>query len=260
MKRLLIVSVAVLVLVSVMTMPAAARWRAVDQRDQAVAWLEDDILFVAVANEGHGRERFHVEPVSANRTGQNPFERRTMIIGAMTVMLDSIPISDRWQTRWDGEITEIIVDGPTFGRITVPVQRSVASMDISNFIAPADTMIEVDIDLMSLLEGRDLYRLVVDSDYRIIGTSRVGRISVSSFSGGFQYSSTRNEITYRKPLMTLRMRTPMIRDIGLLTFDITHFDERSRREVMSGPIVLVYGTDYRFVDNTTTAPSTRTVR
>ena len=47
------------------------------------------------------------------------------------------------------------------------------------------------------------------------------------------------------------MRTPYFRDVDILSFGITNLPAGSRREqLIYGPVFLVYGSDYRLLDNT----------
>jgi len=220
----------------------------------SVAWLEDDILFVAVVNTARARERFTIEPPD-RRWRSRPFEDLRVIVPGQTVMLESLRLDSEWLRAHEGELEEVIIDGGRAGRYEIPVQESISAMGVQYFVVQSDTRFEIDIDLQSLTDDARFSRLVIDEDYRMLGSRERGSIRIGDFSGGFVYDSRRNEVRYEAPHMSLEMRAPRIRETDLLTFDVTYYDHRDRSTVVKGPQILVYGTDYRFVDNAPHSPS-----
>jgi len=248
---------AALLAISVLS-PAAAftpREQVRDTELNAVAWLDDDVLYVAIANPSRRSERFFVDPPKDTRVRHDPFDWFSMTIPARGIMLKSTSLSPRWDPRWDGELEKVLISGHDYPRETaVPVQKPVAGMKVDRYVAESRQTIEIDVDLNELMQDRTFHRLVVDREYTVIGSRERGRIDVTSFDGGFEHDRRRNEVVYRKPSMTLQMQAPRLWDVGLLTFDLTHYDERGRSEVYEGPMILVYGADYTFIDETRTHP------
>ncbi len=242
----------------------------------AVAWLEDDTLFVAVANPSSSRQRFIIEPISRDRSGSDAFQSFSVTIPGRTVVLESVrlgsagrtwrsdhPVHDshpRWGTS-SGEVSElnyIGIDGGRGARYSIPVQITDAALPVQRYVVYDEDVLEFDLDLDLLLEGRHLNRLVV-GDYEVLGTRQTGVVSVVSVEGGFRVDSSRLEVTYAKPSASLRFSAPPIRESGILSFHLEHVDEQNRRQVYDGPMILVIGSLHYFQDNTGRS-SSRTVR
>lgn len=222
---------------------------------EALAWMVEDSLYVAVANTSNVRERYSIESATFGRGSIAPFDIYNVLVPAYTVMLERIPLNTRWNPRWDGELSEVLITSRSGARSRLEVGKYPA-LAVSNFVVAANTPIEVEVDLEALVGGRSFSRIMVDRDYQVTGTNRRGNINFSHFWGGFSHSPGRNEVVYQKPIMNLRMRTPYLSGVSWMTFDFTLvLRDYARQERIKGPVFLVYGNDMRFINNSNLSTS-----
>ncbi len=242
----------------------------------AVAWLEGDEIFIAVANPSSTRQRITIEPMRDSRRGSDAFSSFTINVPGRTVVLESVrvstsgrswrddhPVHDahpRWGTQPGDveEVTYVGIDGGRLGRYLVPVQIMDPALPVQRYVVFSDDLIEFELDLDGVMAGEPLHRLVV-GDYRVLGTRLTGAVRVVSVEGGFRLNESRLEVTLGKPLASLRFWAPEIRESRVLTFDLTHVDARDRRQTYAGPMILIVGSSHSFQD-ATRGGSSRTVR
>ena len=229
----------------------------------AVAWLEDGVLFVSIANTGGSRERFTIAPADRR---SDAFESFSVTVPAHTVWLtsrqavsngrpwrDDHPVHDE-HPRWrrgdpeDIDIRAISIDSRWQGRYTIPVQTVDAAVAADQFVVWDDHFLDIDVDLGRLLDNGRFDRLVLDDTY-MLGTRHRGEVHVVSFEGGFEKSPHRNEVYFAVPQMVLEVTTPRIRDAGLLSFDMVFYDNRRRQDTYPAPLILVVSSDYRVIDD-----------
>ncbi|GEM_PF-3251971 len=229
----------------------------------AVAWLEDGVLLVSIANTSSSRERFTIAPADRR---SDAFESFSVTVPGHTVLLtskqatsegrpwrDDHPVHDE-HPRWgsgdpeDIDVPAVSIDGGRQGRYTIPVQTVDSPAAANRFVVRDDDYLEIDVDLNRMLEDGSFDRFVL-GDYYVLGKRQQGKVDVISFEGGFDKSPRRNEISYAGPQMVLEIRPPRLRDAGLLSFDMIHYDRRGRQETHRAPLVLVVSSDYRVIDD-----------
>lgn len=216
----------------------------------AVAWLEDDILFVAITNDSGSRIRYTIEPEAPRRGDVRGFPSFTTIVPGSTVMLESTRLDSEGRTpRGAADLEAIRITPDRQRSYTIPVERVDSPIAFDRYVLQTRERLTATLDLGMLAAERDLSRIVIDDYYQILNQRDTGRIDIKHFSSGFDHDRRSNTISFSQPRMTLEMVTPSMRDSGLLVFDITWYDSRNRRHIIESPMALVVGSNYRFIDN-----------
>ena len=216
----------------------------------AVAWLEDDVLFVAITNDSGSRLRYTIEPEVPGRTAVRGFPSFTTIVPGSTVLLESARLDSESRTPRGAVELEFIRITPDRQRsYTIPVKKLDSAINFDRYVLQTRERLTASLDLGLLVAERELDRIVVDDHYQILGSRDSGRIDITHLTSGLEHDRRTNTITLSKPQMTLEMSTPSMRGTGLLVFDIEWYDYRNRRYVIESPMALVVGTDYRFINN-----------
>ncbi len=210
----------------------------------ALAWREGDTIYVAIVNEYSSRQGYTIEVYDTQRRAA--LERRDIIVPGNSILIEALKPRITGGARFP--IEEVTIYSGYRGR-TIKIQEN-ELFTVKDYVVPSNTVIDIDVDLLGIRGYETRGRIIVDNEYMLSNTSRGGQITVK-YDPGFSYTH-RNIIEYRAPFLTITMRTPYFRDVGILSFGITNSPVGSwRSEYIYGPVFLVYGSDYRLIDNTT---------
>ncbi len=208
----------------------------------AIAWREGQLIYVAIANEYSSRQLYTVEVYDTQR--RLALDKMDIIVPANTVLIETL------NPRSSGgrfPIEEVTIYSGYWGR-TIKIQDN-DLFTVKDYVVPSNATIQIDADLPGLKGYETKGRLTVDDEYILANTNRRGQITVR-YTPGFS-NTYRNVIDYEIPVLNITMRTPYFRDVDILSFGITNLPAGSRREqLIYGPVFLVYGSDYRLLDNT----------
>ena len=244
MKR--IVSL-VLLLLLLAAVPAAA----LESRDiqnynttpMALAWRTGDTIYVAIVNEYTSRELHRIEIYDIQR--RSALAKREVIVPGKSILIEAFEARDLKSTRFP--IEEVTIYTGYYGR-TIKIQDG-DLFAVNDYLVPANTSIRVDVDIAGIRGAAASGRLVVDDKFYLVNQRIDGRITVN-YEPGIDYVHS-NIIEYRPPTLTLTMRTPSVRNVDLLSFNIRHRPSGDwRDELIVGPVIIVYGREYRVLDNT----------
>lgn len=212
------------------------------QTPVAISWRQNDTIFVALVNSASYRQVYTLEVYDTQR--RVTLSRSEISIPSRSILIETLNPKETGKARFP--IEEVTVYSGYRSR-TIKIQDN-PYFTVTNYVVPANSNIKVGVDFVGIRGNNATGRLEVDSDYQMYANSRTGSISID-FEGGYTYRY-RNTIEYRPPFMELTMRTPFIYGADLLTFGITHYPEGTwRSNYIYAPVFLVYGSDYRLIDN-----------
>lgn len=208
----------------------------------AIAWLEGETtLNVAIANESNARTMVSISTETWDTRWRPIFASRRITVPARSIVVETFRI----ERPRRGETIEVILSDLRRD-VVVPVQES-GIYQIDSYIVPANTQLDVGVDLKSAFSDSRVSRLVLDEFFYSTGAPSRGRIQVKSFEGGWKYIPSRNSVEYVEPEMILSMRTPQTNGLVALTFSITKVIDGYRvvEEEVPGPTIMVYGRNLR---------------
>lgn len=246
MRRLGII-VLLLIVTAVPVMAFSPRDAFVDNV-AAVAWLEGDVLNVAIGNPSNGRTTVTLSTATLDTRGRPVFSTRRVNVPGRSIVLETLyPSTPGRNQQWNLRISE------GYRSANIPVQTSDV-MKPESYIVQANTQWTVNVDLDFLMQDAGRTRIIVDDYYQTADGFNRDRIRIDSIGGGPSQVRGSNTIEYVKPYLVLKMKTPQNNNLTTMSFDIRKVDGASswRDEVISGPIVLVYGRNIRYVGS---APS-----
>lgn len=213
------------------------------QLPMAIAWRENNEIYVALVNDTSYREMYTLEVYDTQRRAN--LVRAEISVPSKSVLIEKLNPKETGKARFP--IEEVTIYSGYRSR-TIKIQDH-PYFKTGDYIVPANTNIAVEVDFVGLQGNSRAGRLEVDSVYTLYSSNRTGAIDVE-FEGGYSFR-WRTIIDYRPPHMKLTMRTPFIYGVDLLTFGITHEPEGTWiSNYVYGPVLLVYGSDYRVIDNT----------
>ncbi|HBG10620.1 MAG: hypothetical protein ACOX46_10315 [Limnochordia bacterium] len=248
MRRLVTILV-VLLLAS----PAAAAMRDGWVGDVAVvAWLEGEVVKVALANGGSSRVTLTLASDGWDQGWRPFFLDRTIVVPARTVVIEAFDLSSSWR----GE--------PIAVRVSAWDREAVVAVQTSEIFSPAAYVVRaqegvrVFVDLAFLVRDLDTAHLVVDEVYRGFGQGDVGEIAVEAVEGGFYFSPARRQVEWMDPYMILSMRAPKPQR-GVTTFSFNVYKVQTdafsyHEEEITGPSILVYDRNLAYQDNSHLSP------
>lgn len=213
-----------------------------------VAWLDDQVMKVALANDSMSRKSITLASAGRDQRWQPYFYERTVVVPARTVVVEAFRLSSNWR----GEPLEI--EATAWERRAVIEVQTSEIFKPKSYVVRAQEEVEVEVDLGFILEGHGPLRLTVDEYYRGWGTAESGRIQVMSVEGGFRQGRLRNSIEFVNPHMILSMRAPNPRgDSTVFTFSLYQQREGGHwnyhQDEVQGPTILVYSRNLQLRDN-----------
>lgn len=216
----------------------------------AVSWIEGNRIYVAVSNEDINRAEYTIELINSNQRLRPVIEKRNVVVPGRSVLVESF---DLHMFGVRSTAPDIVYISSNYQRTVVPVQTS-DLYNVSSYVVAARERFDVTVSLADLLEGETGFQLIVDNEYFVKGTNATGEISVEHVYGGLKKVPGRQNIfEYEQPSLVLGMRAPRMLGTGVLTFDMVRAISEGRttyRDIIPGPMILVYGTDMRFINNT----------
>lgn len=232
-------------LLMVFTMPVSAfspRDSNLSNSVTAIAWSDGDELGVAIANTANTRTTVTISTPTLDSRGRQVFSNVRVDVPGRTIIQETFRPA---APRRNEQLIVRVAEG--FRSVDIPVQMA-DIMNPESYIVEANTQWTVTVDLDFLLQDSGRTRLVVDDYYQTADGFNQDRIRIESLQGGLsQMRGNSNTIEYVKPFMELRMKTPQISDVTIMTFGIRRTDGSSwRDEFFQGPIVMVYGRNMRF--------------
>lgn len=239
--RILIVLALVLVLASTSTLAQSARLGSTT----FTAWRDGEDLYVALGNDSGARKTITLLVENRDDRWRPTFDERRVTLPADSVLVESF--SSAVVRRGTNLILTVTEGSRT---VEIPIQV-MGEFSHNGFVVEANTVWESALDLEFLLSS-DNARLLLDDFYTITGPGSRGRIQVKVLEGGLKYSASSNSIEFERPYVVLSMRAPNINGISLMTFNARRVSDsnRGRGELVTGPTVMVYGRNIRFIDNT----------
>lgn len=241
-KRLFIIGVLILLLSS---LPVSAfepkDIYSYGETPLAIAWWEDNEIYVALANESSSRQSYTVEVYDTQRN--TVLDRIETFVPSKTILVETL--KPRTTGKASFPIEEVTIYSGYRGR-TIRIQEH-EWFTVDNYLVPLNTNIEVAVDLTGIRGNGRSGRLIVDNEYTLSNTSRAGQITVK-YDPGISYTH-RNIIEYRPAYLTLSMRTPYVSGVNILSFGLSHSLQGSwRSDYIYGPVFMVYGNDMRVID------------
>ncbi len=207
-----------------------------------IAWLEEDVVMMAFANESNSYQSVTVRTDTVDSRRRPVFAERTLDIPARSIVYEDFPLSPSWRRE-----TVKLEVGRWYQFVELEVQAE-PFLQPSQRVIRAGEMLEVDVDLDSVFAGLENAQLIIDDYYQMIGSITRGPIRVAIVEGGYRYIPARNSVVYVKPEMLLEIRAPQLNNVGVMTFKLVKVVDgyRGYRETIEGPAVLVYGRNLRF--------------
>lgn len=208
----------------------------------SVAWLDGTKLYVAVGNTSNSRVSITISTSTTDAWGWPVFPSRQISIPARTIVQEvfypSIP--GRGQTLSSVRIAE------GYRSFNVPVQEA-GIFKLDSYVVPANSQLDVTVDLDRLLDDSGNIRIVVDDYYTTSGGYSQERIRIHSVGGGPTQVRGSNTIEYVKPYLVLRMKTPNMPWLTTMTFGLSRVDSNYswRQERFEGLTLMVYGRNMR---------------
>lgn len=243
-SRILILVIFIMILSTVSVVAFEAKdLDSYGQTPVAISWRESDTIYIALVNSSSSRQSYTLEVYDTQR--RTTLIRAEVLVPSRSVLIEALNPRETGKARFP--IEEVTIYSGYRSR-TIKIQDN-PYFTVDNYVVPANSNIKVGVDFIGIRGNNTAGRLEVDPDYRMYVGNRTGSISID-FEGGYSYKY-RNTIEYRPPFMELSMRTPSIYGTDLLTFGVTHYPEGTwRSSYLYGPVLLVYGTDYRVINNT----------
>lgn len=213
-----------------------------------VAWRDGEDLFVAIGNDTGSRKNITILVENRDDRWRPTYDERQVTVPPDSLLIESFSSS---VVRRGSNLILTAREGSRSVEIPIQVMNGYGNR---NFIIEANSVWEGTLDLEFLLSN-DNPRLLLDDFYTVIGSGSRGRIQVKTLEGGLKYSSSNNSIEFGKPYAVLSMRAPNINGISLMTFNTYKVTDayRGQRERIAGPVIMVYGRNVRFIDNTNTS-------
>ncbi|NLJ80033.1 MAG: hypothetical protein GX335_03300 [Firmicutes bacterium] len=207
-----------------------------------VTWLEKNEVIVALANESNSSQAVSIRTDTIDSRWRPVFAERTVNVPGRSVIFETFSLSSFWKN----EPIRIEV-GHWYQYVELEVQTTEILVP-SNFVLRSGEELEVDVNLLSLFEGLEGTRLIIDESYQMLNSITKGPIRVRTLEGGFEYFPFRNSVEYVRPRLLLSMMTPQLNNVGILSFKLVKIVDgyRGYREVINGPAVLVFGRNLRF--------------
>lgn len=247
-NRTLICLIVVLSLAVVFTPIVAAQYDAYIGDVLMIAWLEDDYVKVALANESFSRKSVALASNAWDQRWRSSVFERTILVPARTVVIEAFPLSQHWR----GETLEVEAKAWE-SRGVVEVQTS-RIFRPSSYVVQAREQLEVPVDLAILQSQMGVYRLVVDDYTKGTGIFEPGLIQIETVDGGFKIGRARNSVEFVSPRLTLSMNAPRpMGDTAAFTFSIYKQRDSGRwsyaQDEIPGPVLLVYSRSLDLQDN-----------
>lgn len=229
--------------------PAAAAQRDGWVGDVAVvAWLETDLLKVALANGGSTRVNITLSSEGWDQGWRPFFLDRTIVVPARTVVIEGFNLSSDWR----GE--PLTVRASAWDREALVEVQTSQIFRPSSYVASSQEEIEVFVDLAFMAAEREAMYLMVDDYYKGIAQSEIGEITVRSVEGGFHYSPARRRVEKIDPYMVLSLWAPRPeRSVTTISFNMYKVKDDNYRNYydneIEGPTILVYDRNLAYQDN-----------
>ena len=213
-----------------------------------VAWLEDDIVKVALANESTTRKSVTIASEGWDQRWRPFFLDRTVVVPARTVLVEAFNLSSTWR----GE--PLAVQATTWDRTATIEVQSQEIFEPNAYVVRSQAEVGVRVDLgFFAADPHDSY-LMVDEYYRGIAPDDTGQIQIRHVEGGFRYSPERRRVEKLEPYMMLSMWAPQPRtDVTVFSFSIYKYSDDAYwnyyQDEIPGPTILVYGRNLVLQDN-----------
>lgn len=241
-------SIIVLIVLS-MGAPGFAELRDAYVGDVAiVAWLDGDLVKVALANESATRKSITISSQGWDQRWRPFFLERTVVVPAQSIIIEAFTLSSTWR----GEA--LVVEASAWDRKAVVEVQTAEIFKMRDYVVRAQDEVNITVDLAFLLKEEKIADLIVDEYYQGLGKSDIGQIQVRSVEGGFRYSASRRRLEYSNPEMFLSMRAPAPRgEVTVFTFNLYKQQDDAYwnyyQNAIPGPTILVYGRNLLFRDN-----------
>lgn len=243
--RLLLVGLVVLLVVT----PSYANLRDAFVGDVlVVAWLEDQTIKVALANDSFSRKSITISSAELDYRWQPYFPDRTIVVPARTVVIEGF----RLNSNWEGG--PVKVELSAWERKAVITAQTSEVFKPSSYVVRAQEDLDIRVDLSFLLEGSNALQLTVDEHYRGWAGGESGPIQIKLVEGGFKRGQYRNTVEFISPSMQLSLRSPIPRgESTVISFNVYKQREGAGwnyyREEVTGPTILVYNRGLQLRDN-----------
>ena len=249
-RRTLIQSFAVIMLL-VLTVgaPSLAALRDGYLGDVAViAWLEGDIVKVALANESTSRKSVTIASEGWDQRWRPFFLDRTVVLPARTVLIEAFNLTSAWR----GEPLSVHVS--TWDRSAVVEVQTQEIFSPNAYVVRSQSEVNVRVDLGFFAADPHNQYLMVDEYFRGLGPEETGRIQVRQVEGGFRYAPDQRRVEKIDPYMLLSMWAPQPRtDVTVFSFSVYRYSDDARwnyyQDEVPGPTILVYGRNLVLQDN-----------
>lgn len=213
-----------------------------------VAWLEDQTVKVALANDTYSRKTITISSAERDYRWQPYFSERTIVIPAQTVVIEGFRLNSNWQGA------PLKVEVSAWERRAVVAVQTPEIFRPGSFVVRAQEDLLVQVDLSFLLEGSSALRLTVDDLYRGWAAGESGPIQIKSVEGGFKRGQYGNSVQFVSPTMLLYLRSPAPRgDVTVINFSMYKQYESSNwsgyKEEVAGPTIMVYNRNLQLRDN-----------
>lgn len=212
-----------------------------------IAWQDGGTLHVGIGNTSNNRTTVTISTTTVDAWGRPVFANRQVTVPGRTIFEETI----RPNAPGRNQTLSFIRVSDGYRSVTIPVQNS-ELLRTRDFIIPANTDIELSMDLGFLFQDMGSSRLIIDEFYQAADGSR-GPIKVAAFEGGLRYVRFSNSIEFTQPYMVLTMKAPQITGLTTMAFSLRRTEDGySRRdEIIDGPVFLVYGRNYRYTSSPT---------
>lgn len=213
-----------------------------------VAWVEDQTVKVALANDSFSRKSITIASAERDYRWQPYFLERTIVVPARTVVIESFRLNSNWQGG------PLKVELSAWERSTVLEAQTSEIFKPRSYVVRAQEELEIQVDLSFLLEGSHALQLTVDDQYRGWAGGESGSIQIKSVEGGFKRGQYRNTVEFVSPSMLLSLRSPIPRgESTVISFNL--YKQRDGmgwnyyKEEVPGPTILVYNRNLQLRDN-----------
>ncbi len=242
--RILPIVLVLLVAISLPTLALNSReLRDYNTSPRAISWRESDTIYVGIVNDSNSRQNYRIEVYDIQR--RSNLARRDVIIPAKSILVETFTTRDLSSTRFPIEEVTIYEGTRSYYSRTIKIQDHDLFM-VDRYIIPTNTSFSIEVDLARLSGNASSGRITIDNDFTMYNSRRNGGIT-ANYNPGMNYLH-RNVIEYGPPTLTLSMRSPSQRDVDFLSFEMAHRPVHAwRDELIAGPILMVYGGDYRLL-------------
>jgi hypothetical protein len=243
-------SVAVTILLVVLaSAPGLAALRDGYLGDVAViAWLEGNVVKVALANESTTRKSVTIASEGWDQSWRPFFLDRTVVLPARTVLIEAFNLTSAWR----GEPLSVHVS--TWDRSAVVEVQTQEIFSPNAYVVRSQSEVNVRVDLGFFAADPHNQYLMVDEYFRGLGPEETGRIQVRQVEGGVRYSPDQRRVEKIDPYMLLSMWAPQPRtDVTVFSFSVYRYSDDARwnyyQDEVPGPTILVYGRNLVLQDN-----------